>query len=71
MLFQVAVAVVGCGAMVVAKREFGGTLNEFDRRRRDGYTPGKVKGGVRREEEEEVSFLNERESMRGGGGGGG
>ena len=26
----------------VARREIGGTLNEFDRRKRDGYTPKKV-----------------------------
>ena len=40
--FQVFVMLVGCGAMRVARREIGGTLNEFDRRKRDGYTPKKV-----------------------------
>ncbi|GMI20123.1 hypothetical protein TrCOL_g4979 [Triparma columacea] len=66
--FQVFVMLVGCGAMRVARREIGGTLNEFDRRKRDGYTPQKL-GRKGEEEEEEISFLGERERMRGGGGG--
>ncbi|GMH48862.1 hypothetical protein TrRE_jg5478, partial [Triparma retinervis] len=70
-LFQVLVAAVGCGAMVVARKEIGGTLNEFDRRKRDGYTPQKLGGKGSEREEEEVSFLGERERMRGNAGGGG
>ena len=50
-------------------------MNEFDRRKRDGYTPAKAGRKIERreggEEDETVGFLSQRGGMVGAGLGGG